>query len=96
MSFTLEATTESQLVGRIEQADAILAWHDLQWTAPVLDTLTRCKVLVRVGVGFDNVDLAAAKQRNIVVCNVPDYGTHDVRRPRDGDALGVGARPVRS
>lgn len=74
----LEARTESELRGRIEQADAILAWHDLRWTSDVLATLERCKVIVRVGVGFDNVDLEAARARKIVVCNVPDYGTNDV------------------
>jgi len=75
---TLQARTEAELVGRIEDADAILAWHDLQWSAAVLETLHRCKAIVRVGVGFDNVDLEVAKRRGIVVCNVPDYGTHDV------------------
>jgi C-terminal binding protein len=75
---TLEATTNLEVAGRIEDADAILAWHDLQWDSTLLATLRRCKVLVRVGVGFDNVELGAARQRGIVVCNVPDYGTHDV------------------
>ncbi|MBX3154699.1 MAG: C-terminal binding protein [Deltaproteobacteria bacterium] len=74
----LNVKTEDALRGKIEDADAILAWHDLRWTAPVLATLRRCKVIVRVGVGFDNVDLAAARSRGIAVCNVPDYGTHDV------------------
>jgi phosphoglycerate dehydrogenase-like enzyme len=31
-----------------------------------------------VGVGYDNVDIAAAGQRGIVCCNVPDYGTEEV------------------
>ena len=74
----LGAHTTAELRGKIEQADAILAWHDLQWTDVVLATLARCRVIVRVGVGFDNVDLDAAARRGIVVCNVPDYGTHDV------------------
>ncbi len=74
----LQAKTEAALVGQIEDADAILAWHDLQWTAGVLATLRRCKAIVRVGVGYDNVDLEAARAHGITVCNVPDYGTHDV------------------
>jgi C-terminal binding protein len=75
---TLEARTAAELTGRIEHADAILAWHDVVWDARLLATLSRCKTIVRVGVGFDNVDRQAAKQHGIVVCNVPDYGTHDV------------------
>jgi C-terminal binding protein len=75
---TLQAKTNAELTGKIEDADAILAWHDLRWDADTLAAMPKLKVLVRVGVGFDNVDLVAAKQRGIVVCNVPDYGTHDV------------------
>lgn len=37
------------------------------------------QVLVRVGVGFDNVDIKAAAAQGIVVCNVPDYGTEEVK-----------------
>ncbi len=74
----LEAHTNADLRGRHEAADAILAWHDLRWDADVLAAMPRCKALVRVGVGFDNVDLAAARRQGIVVSNVPDYGTHDV------------------
>ena len=59
-------------------AHAILAWHDLQFTADVIARLENCQVIVRVGVGFDNVDLEAAGRRGISVCNVPDYGTADV------------------
>src|SRR5262245_29477828 len=74
----LEAKTNAALRGRHEPADAILAWHDLLWDDATLAAMPRCKAIVRVGVGFDNVDLAAARRRGIVVSNVPDYGTHDV------------------
>jgi len=59
-------------------AHAVLAWHDLTYNAELIEKLISCKVIVRVGVGYDNVDLEAAKKKNIVVCNVPDYGTNDV------------------
>jgi phosphoglycerate dehydrogenase-like enzyme len=47
-------------------------------TEHALSALPRVKAVVRCGVGFDNVDLAAAGSRGIVVCNVPDYGTEEV------------------
>lgn len=59
-------------------ADAVLAWHDLDFTPAVLNRLDSCEILVRVGVGYDNVDLDAAADAGIPVCNVPDYGTNDV------------------
>jgi lactate dehydrogenase-like 2-hydroxyacid dehydrogenase len=40
--------------------------------------LSRCRGIVRCGVGYDNIDLQAAGRHGIVVCNVPDYGTEEV------------------
>jgi D-3-phosphoglycerate dehydrogenase len=40
--------------------------------------LSRCKVIVRYGVGTDNVDLDAARARGIIVCNVPHYCIDEV------------------
>lgn len=74
----LQARSVAALRGQIEEADAILAWHELEWTEEVIAGLRRCRVIVRVGVGVDNVDLAAARRRGISVCHVPDYGTNDV------------------
>lgn len=60
------------------QADAILVWHDVHIGDDVIARLDRCRVIVRVGTGFDNVDLESAARRRIPVCNVPDYGNNDV------------------
>jgi phosphoglycerate dehydrogenase-like enzyme len=38
----------------------------------------RLRAIVRMGVGYDKIDRAAAAVRNILVCNVPDYGTTEV------------------
>lgn len=42
--------------------------------AQVLEAMPEGGVIIRYGVGVDNVDLEAATRRNISVCNVPDYG----------------------
>ena len=47
-------------------------------TKMTISRLTRCQVIVRGGVGYDNIDHALARQRGIPVCNVPDYGTEEV------------------
>lgn len=59
-------------------ADGIIAWHEIGLTAEVIAKLDRCRIIVRCGVGYDNVDLRAAGARGIPVSNVPDYGTTDV------------------
>jgi C-terminal binding protein len=38
----------------------------------------RLRAIVRMGVGYDKIDRAAAAARNVLVCNVPDYGTTEV------------------
>jgi D-3-phosphoglycerate dehydrogenase/C-terminal binding protein len=38
----------------------------------------RCRIVVRSGVGFENVDLAEWGRRGVPVCNVPDYGVSEV------------------
>jgi phosphoglycerate dehydrogenase-like enzyme len=58
--------------------DAILVWHRMKITRDVVATLDRCRMIVRVGVGFDNVDTAACRERGIPVSNVPNYGTTEV------------------
>lgn len=46
--------------------------------AQVIDALDRCRVIVRYGIGTDNVDLVAARRRGIPVANVPDYCIDEV------------------
>ena len=59
-------------------ADAIMAWHTLQYNTELIKQLDNCKIFIRFGVGFDNVDLKSAGAQGIIVSNVPDYGTTDV------------------
>ena len=72
------ARSEAALVGHIEQADAVILYHELCLTRVTIDRLQKCRVIVRGGVGFDNVDRQFARQRGIPVCNVPDYGSEEV------------------
>jgi D-3-phosphoglycerate dehydrogenase / 2-oxoglutarate reductase len=44
----------------------------------VIQELERCRCIVRLGIGFDSVDVAAATERGILVCNVPFYCIDDV------------------
>lgn len=58
--------------------DAVLVWHRMKLSADVIAKLDRCRLIVRVGVGFDNVDGAACRARGIPLSNVPNYGTTEV------------------
>lgn len=72
-----QCKTAEALLPLAQDADALL----VQWapvTAAVIASLERCKVIVRIGIGVDNVDVAAATARGISVCNVPDYCLEEV------------------
>ncbi|HEV7222284.1 MAG TPA: C-terminal binding protein [Pirellulales bacterium] len=83
------AQHEEELAGRIEDADAVMIYHCLRFTAKSIERLKQCKLIVRCGVGFDNVDFAAARARGIPVANVPDYGTEEVADSAIGMALSL-------
>lgn len=78
--FTLDVAqckTPEAVIAAARDADALL----VQWApvnADVIAALQRCRIIVRYGIGYDNVDIAAAKARGIPVCNVPDYGINEV------------------
>jgi phosphoglycerate dehydrogenase-like enzyme len=59
-------------------ADGVLVWQDMPLDRVVARKLARCRIVVRHGVGYDKVDLEAFAERNIPVCNVPDYGIEEV------------------
>lgn len=69
----------SQITGDVwARAAGLVCYHEVTVTAELLDRMPNCRVVVRAGVGFDNIDLDAAGARGIAVCNTPDYGTMDV------------------
>lgn len=72
-----ECKTASDVVEQGRGADALINQY-----APidesVLESLERCRIVVRYGVGVDTVDVDAASKRGVWVANVPDYGTEEV------------------
>jgi C-terminal binding protein len=74
----LQTSDEMDVARRGAAADVLLVYHDIKLTERSIAALTKCRGIIRCGVGFDNVDLQAAGRRGIVVCNVPDYGTEEV------------------
>lgn len=74
----LQARSIEELEGRVDDADAIILFHEVAMTAEVIDRLEKCRVIVRGGVGYDAVDFRRAAERAIPVCNVPDYGVDEV------------------
>jgi phosphoglycerate dehydrogenase-like enzyme len=70
---------EAHLLKHAPEADAFLLFHEIARIGePTFAAAPRCKCVVRAGVGYNNIDLAAADRHGVCVCNVPDYGTEEV------------------
>jgi D-3-phosphoglycerate dehydrogenase / 2-oxoglutarate reductase len=60
-----------------KDADAILVTY-AKITRDIIGQLTKCKAIGRFGLGVDNIDLVAAKEKGILVNYVPDYCIREV------------------
>lgn len=72
-----QCKTEEEVAALVIDADIVIA----QWApvkAAAIAAMTQCKGIVRYGIGLDNIDLAAAKDKDIPVANVPDYCLNEV------------------
>lgn len=89
LTFRVEQAHDREaLVAACADADGVLVQY-ATIDGPVLDALPRLQVVSRYGVGVDSVDVAAATERGVVVCNVPDYGTEAVSDHAVAMALAV-------
>lgn len=70
--FDVDVDGESPLEEVIAAYDAIVIRSATKLTADVLERAERLKVIGRAGVGIDNVDVAAATRKGIVVANAPE------------------------
>ena len=49
----------------LRKCDAMLVWHHMDINEKIIEKLDNCKIIVRVGVGFDNVDLELTKKHEM-------------------------------
>ncbi|BAC14775.1 dehydrogenase [Oceanobacillus iheyensis HTE831] len=78
ISFDLEqCKTEEDLISKGKGFEVFINQY-APVTRSVIENLPDLKLVVRYGVGVDNVDIAAATEHGVQVCNVPDYGMNEV------------------
>lgn len=68
----------SQLEEAIRKASAILLGTRAELRANTIKKLENCRLIVRYGVGVDNIDIGEATNQGILVANVPDYCVEEV------------------
>ena len=69
--------TEDEVIQAAADCDGLICQF-APITRRVIESLRRCKVIVRYAIGVDNIDLKAAEECGIIVCNVPDYSIDEV------------------
>jgi D-3-phosphoglycerate dehydrogenase / 2-oxoglutarate reductase len=72
-----ESLRASQALELCREADGIL-FRRIEVTRDMMAEWRKCKVIVRYGVGTDNVDVEAATEANIIVGHVPSYCVDEV------------------
>jgi glyoxylate reductase len=94
-----EGWPRALLLQRVAQADALISQLTDRIDRELIEVAPSLKVIANVAVGYDNIDLAAARARGIIVTNTPDVLTNAVaeftwaliltvtRRVAEGDRL---------
>ncbi len=62
----------------LSQAEAVIVRPGARFGREAINRLDHCRVIISLGVGVEHIDLAAAGERGLPVCNVPDYGVDEV------------------
>lgn len=72
-----QVKAEDDVIPVVRDADAIITQYSII-SRKVINQLNHCKMIIKYGIGVNNIDCAAAAERGIFVCNVPDYGIDEV------------------
>jgi len=68
---------EAELIDLVHSADFVITQF-APLSSKVIDSMTMARLIVRYGIGVDNVNIDAATRKRIPVCNVPDYCVDEV------------------
>ena len=68
---------EESIIEAAKDADAILNCY-AELTPKVIESLEKCQIIARYGIGVNNVDMSSATKKRIIVTNVPDYCIEEV------------------
>ncbi|KAL3318759.1 hypothetical protein Ciccas_002586 [Cichlidogyrus casuarinus] len=73
-----DASSTSEIHDRVlKEAVGALMWHTISLGREDLQKFKSLKIIVRIGSGYDNIDIKAAGEMNIAVCNVPGFGVEE-------------------
>ena len=71
-------STEEEIIVSAQDVDAVIVGAIEPYTRKVIQSLKKCKIISRMGIGCNNIDLAAATKSGIPVAYVPDASVEEV------------------
>ena len=71
-SYQLKHSSEPEIIKRIEDADIIVV-NMVTFNKKVIQSLQNCQLIIRHGVGYDNIDVSELTKKGIIFINIPDY-----------------------
>ena len=75
----VHCTSEDELIAACADADIVFGQCSVQrFSRRVLTSLRACRMIVSMGIGFENLDREAATEAGILVANVPDFCLEEV------------------
>jgi D-3-phosphoglycerate dehydrogenase len=76
-AYQLKFKPEAEILGKIADADVVLV-NMVKMDESILSKMPNCKLLIRHGIGYDNVDVSACTKYGIQFAYQPDYCKEDV------------------
>ena len=75
---TYDRIAQEDVIDAIGTAEVALFTSKVKITREIMDACPNLKFISVTATGYDNIDIAAAKEKGIAVCNVPAYSTESV------------------
>lgn len=75
--YQMKFSSPEELLSTVKDADVLIV-NMCKITAQIISGLERCRLIIRHGIGYDNIDIDAATTRQIAVGYVPDYCVNEV------------------
>jgi len=72
-----QCKTEDEIIQIAKDADGLIVQY-ASITRRVIESLEKCKVIARYGIGVDSIDVEAATEHGICIVNVPEYCIDEV------------------
>jgi D-3-phosphoglycerate dehydrogenase len=85
----LPDSTEETAKKMVADVEGVILRTNIQFTRDIIGAAKRCRIISRTGVGVDNVDVTAATEKGIMVCNTPGVNTISVAEQTVALMLGL-------